>query len=388
MDFEKATRNGAIAGFIYAILTLVTSAAWRDPWGLLEVVLIMVLAVLLLRKSRAAAIALFIHVIVSQIGGWVVLGRPSGIVAALIFLTFFGKAIAGSFAYHRLRRDLDSTYRAAARWTYFVWPPVALITLAVVLLGVVVELRPALTTVVSGDQLRQSEINLLVSEGVLRRGEHVALFYSGGFISIRGRGSILTDERVISYEEVDGELSVHTVPYAEIDEIVIEQKGSTFSDTIIRIAAQDGMVFRLLASTKEEGDSKLINELHSRWRPAREKRVLETAAKGGDPEAAWQLSAAGNPGAEADAWLCLAANRLHPDAQSEVARRYWYLKEDRVRGYMWYMLAAANGSKSAAAEVKDLRRDLTAEQLARAKRLAAAWKPTPERCQVRAQQER
>lgn len=117
---------------------------------------------------------------------------------------------------------------------------------------------------------------------------------------------------------------------------------------------------------------------------------LEAKARKGNAEAAWQLYAfADLPEADAWKWLCLAANGKYAEAQNELGRLYWYgvdpVKEDRVRGYMWYKLAARR-SKSAAHEVKELQHELTAEQLAEVKRLVATWKPAPEGCQVRAQQ--
>jgi TPR repeat protein len=117
---------------------------------------------------------------------------------------------------------------------------------------------------------------------------------------------------------------------------------------------------------------------------------LEAQAREGDAEAAWQLYAfADLPEADAWKWLCLAANGKYAEARNELGRLYWYgvepVKEDRVRGYMWYKLAAKR-SKSAAHEVKELQHELSAEQLAEAERLATAWKPAPESCEVQAKQ--
>jgi len=176
-------------------------------------------------------------------------------------------------------------------------------------------------------------------------------------------------------------------------------KGSEGRQTILLVVLLFIMVSGMLSVVAKSGRSSSdhpselelpppLGALQHTWHTAREKRALEAAARDGDPEAAWQLYAYAEPGAEADAWLCLAVHGLHPDAQYEVARRHWYVTEDHVHGYMWYTLAAANGSKSAAVEVKDLWRELTAAQLAEAERLVTAWKPAPKNWQVRAQQER
>jgi hypothetical protein len=131
----------------------------------------------------------------------------------------------------------------------------ALVVLALILYGLssVLHLTPS-TAVVSGDELRQKDIDLLVSEGV---------------ISIREGGNILTEERVISYYEEEGELVAAAVPYAAIDDVVVEYKGDFLNDTVVAITTQDGMEFRLLASTEGEGDITLIEELRKRWKARR-----------------------------------------------------------------------------------------------------------------------
>jgi hypothetical protein len=146
----------------------------------------------------------------------------------------------------------------------------ALVVLALILYGLssVLHLTPS-TAVVSGDELRQKDIDLLVSEGLLEPGENVILFYSEGVISIREGGNILTEERVISYYEEEGELVAAAVPYAAIDDVVVEYKGDFLNDTVVAITTQDGMEFRLLASTEGEGDITLIEELRKRWKARR-----------------------------------------------------------------------------------------------------------------------
>ena len=50
--------------------------------------------------------------------------------------------------------------------------------------------------------------------------------------------------------------------------------------------------------------------------------------------------------------------------------------QDPVLGYMWVEIAAAQGSDLARRALKKFAKNLTPEQLAEAKRMARAWRPT------------
>jgi TPR repeat protein len=53
------------------------------------------------------------------------------------------------------------------------------------------------------------------------------------------------------------------------------------------------------------------------------------------------------------------------------------VKQDFVQAYMWTSLAAASQNYAATKERDGIARKMTPGQIAKAKRLAAAWKPTP-----------
>jgi len=286
---ERATRHGAIAGFLSATVTFVTLtaspfvprssklASFNDPWTIFDVALAAGLAYGVLRKSRTAALLLFTYFVAAKIYMAGLLTRPAALGMTLVLLYFFGRAIRGSFAYHRLRRAEDPTYRPAPRWAYFVWPPVALLGALLLLTGLAVTLHIVPPTqVLRGQDLHQRERDLLLAEKLLAPDEAVVLFYSGGALSIRERGTILTEQRVVSYVESDGELSVVSAPYSEIEYIAVEQQGTMFHPTVIAVMTTDGRMFRLLASTDEEGDRRVLKELYERRYRARHVQPDET----------------------------------------------------------------------------------------------------------------
>lgn len=145
---DKAIHNGAVVGFLVggvslAVVAIAVSnhstgilAEWDDPWNFLDAVLLFGLSAAVLRRSRTAAIFLFTYFILTRILKSIALGHPSVDLWALIFIYMFGKAIQGTFAYHRIRLEQDPEYKAVRKQQYIVWVTVSLI--GAVLAGLIV----------------------------------------------------------------------------------------------------------------------------------------------------------------------------------------------------------------------------------------------------------
>lgn len=78
-------------------------------------------------------------------------------------------------------------------------------------------------------------------------------------------------------------------------------------------------------------------------------------------------------------WLCAAALKGHPVAQSTMATRYRYgqapVDQDSVRAYLWYSQALANGLAAADALRSDLIKGMTPDDLSDARESAKTWEP-------------
>ncbi|MBU2548475.1 MAG: SEL1-like repeat protein [Proteobacteria bacterium] len=82
--------------------------------------------------------------------------------------------------------------------------------------------------------------------------------------------------------------------------------------------------------------------------------------------------------ARALAWYRRAADRGEPRAQFKLGLAYAQgeaVDKDPIRAYMWFSLATAAGHEPAGKNKTVLGRELTADQKARADKLAAAWRP-------------
>ena len=275
-EANKALKQGAIASFTSAGITLSLAVAsmWFDfegglrligPEYILDAALGIGLGVGLLRRSRFAAVTLFVYFIIGKIYFSIQLGKPIGIGLGLLFLYFFWRGIEGSFSYHKLRRETDSSYRPARKWSYFLGIPVAM-ALALMSGWALMMASGALPSarVIDGSKLRLSDSSFLTSENVVQHGEKVQLFYSTGLLSIRNDGVILTDKRIIKYVRIDGELDISTMPIKSIVAVEKVVDGDFLNDTIIGIWKDEddfGDGLPLFLSAEDNGDELFLDEI-------------------------------------------------------------------------------------------------------------------------------
>lgn len=274
---EKAIRGGAVAGFIVAgITTLITLIAmqgiggerlayWNDPFVFADVALVAALSFGLLRRSRICALLLFLYFLLAKIVIAMETGQMQGPVMAVIVLWFFGRAVWGTFAWHRLQAAGNPDYKAGGKLGYILMIPLGLVVLAVVALVILGSIGPK-SYVVSGDDLSADERSLLVDSGMVDPGEKILMFYSAGLFSIEEEGNILTSRRVISYEVVDGELWKAAASFDDIRDFTVVEQGDLLTDTTLLVTLHNGDGFYLALSAENGGDGRFIDALGMRLR--------------------------------------------------------------------------------------------------------------------------
>lgn len=110
---EQAIRNGGVAALVVAGLTAIGAIAGffvetsnerlssaLDPWALLDVALIVVLAVFIFRKSRVAATLMLAYYVVSKILQVMDGGGSAGLFIAMFFVLWFVTAMRGTYLWH------------------------------------------------------------------------------------------------------------------------------------------------------------------------------------------------------------------------------------------------------------------------------------------------
>ncbi|MEE8288446.1 MAG: hypothetical protein V3R25_03430 [Nitrosomonadaceae bacterium] len=272
----KATKNGAIAACISAALTIIIVliaissdaegelAPWNDPGIFIDVVFVLACAFGMYKKSRAASVLIFFYFLASKVIIAIETQAFSGFGMALVFIYFYGKAIQGSFVYHRLEKEENPDYKATTKWTYIFGIPSVLIIVTLVGFGLLstTGVVPS-TRVVSASEIYTNDIATLRSNGVITTGDKVKYFYSQGFSSILESGNVLTQDRVILYlTDENKELQVYEISLNEITEVVLESQGDTFNDSVYVVNTNDPERWlKLYLSPEQKGDQKFVKAI-------------------------------------------------------------------------------------------------------------------------------
>jgi hypothetical protein len=136
------------------------------------------------------------------------------------------------------------------------------------------------TQVLAGERMPRRDVAWLRSAGIVKPDEVVEYFYSGGVLSIRERGYLVTDKRVTAYEADSGtaEMQIHSAPYEEIEDIRVEYGKHLLEDTEVFIATGEDQGFSLFFSCEEKLDKPCVEKLMRLWKRAR------PASKPSDPQ--------------------------------------------------------------------------------------------------------
>lgn len=276
----KATRNGAIAALISAAMTIVIVliaikfdeekgllAPFNDPVNFVDVVFVLICAIGMYRKSRVASVLIFVYFLAARINIAVETQAYQGLVGALIFLYFYGKAIQGSFVYHKLEKEDNPGYKATTKWTYILGIPSILVVVVPIGLLIMSSFGVITSTrVQAGSEIKTEDVIDLRSNGIIASDENIDYFYSQGLTSILESGNILTKDRVILYvtDESEG-LQVYEIPLNEITDVVLESQGDTLNDSVYKVTTKDpDQWLKLFLSVEQKGDQKFVTALRDR----------------------------------------------------------------------------------------------------------------------------
>jgi MFS family permease len=211
---NKAIKNGAIAACIPGVVTLalvifaIISNAdarfgdWNDPSLLFLIMLIFGCAYGIYKKSRFAAMLIFIFFIFifAEMFIEIETEKLSGVGMGLVFLYFYGKAIQGTFAFHKMEKAENPYYKSTPKWAFYVGIPVMVILVALTIFGLMTMIGVVPSTEIqSGIDMLQKDKDTLIANNIISPHDNIQYFYSYGFTSILEGGSVLTDDRVMLY---------------------------------------------------------------------------------------------------------------------------------------------------------------------------------------------
>ena len=274
----KATKHGAVAAFIsagvtfvFVLLAMFSNADgymghFNDPSIFFDVIFILICGFGVRRQSRVAAIAIFIYFIFAKIYIGFETGKIPSSGIALVVLYFYGRAIQGAFAYHKIQKEENPNYKSTPKWMYYAGIPTGVLMLALVGLAIM-QSAGVLTSskVVTGSEMNSKDLSLLTDKGIVHPSEKIEYFYSEGFSSILEGGNVLTDNRVVVYTQEEGDLQIYGLPIQDIVSIELIKQGNFLNDSIYEVRSfnKDAWL-RLLLSTEGQGDVIFIEALREK----------------------------------------------------------------------------------------------------------------------------
>ena len=285
----KATRNGAIAACVSAVCMVIVVllamnmdimsinieselggklAAFHDMTILyIELPIILFCAWGIYRKSRTAAIMMFVYYLISKIMHiYEEQNIRIGYGVILVFLYLFAKAIQGAFVYHKLKKQENPDYKAATKLTYFLAIPSVLIMTALLGLSLLATFggMPS-TKVLTRQEMKSSDVNELRTNGIVDPQEKIEYFYPYGLTSILEEGVVLTQENVTYYlTNEKEEVEVYQLPIQEITHVELELEGNTFNDSIYKVGTKDPERWmKIYLSAESRGDQRFVRALRA-----------------------------------------------------------------------------------------------------------------------------
>lgn len=236
---------------------------YADPTRLIGLPLILIGVYFLYRKSRIAATLLFLAACTSTVVSILILRTDwVAIPLSLFFVILFGRAAIATFRYRRLTgAKKPKTWKTYA--AFIAGLSVVLLIIAALTIAVLMETAVLPSAILlEGDDIPTKYTSLLRDNGILKPGETLLMFYSTGLLSILEEGNVLTNQRVISYWQEDGELLIYAISIQEIDQTIVVAEGTTWTDTVVHIFGkeQDDW-FNLFLPAENEDDKRFLARL-------------------------------------------------------------------------------------------------------------------------------
>ena len=141
--------------------------------------------------------------------------------------------------------------------------------MALVILGALMETGHVPSErVVTAQEMPDSQYQELVAEGIVEPDESIEFFYSEGLLSVKEGGSVLTDRRVIAYEQdEEGRVQTYYIPHDSIQSVVLVQQGDATHFSVYQVNGfgEDNWIYLLLPHENGDGE-RFANAVRSKIR--------------------------------------------------------------------------------------------------------------------------
>ena len=252
---------------IYSILSNTTEGTFRlwNDWSIIgDIAIIIVLAFFIKRKSRFAASTILIYFLISKImlfSADLNNLRISSLITSLIIIFFFARGAYATFVYHKLERIENPDYKTPSKKGLFIGVPIIIFFIVA---GWLIAVTPGTMEVMKSSEISAIIKNKLTEAEVTKKGEKIDFFYSYGISDIIEEGVVFTDEYLIYYITEEDKTKSYRLPYSNMKEIRLKEKGDYFNDTIIEInfKGSDNWI-PVYLNTRLDRDMEVFNKIQS-----------------------------------------------------------------------------------------------------------------------------
>ena len=252
---------------IYSILSNTTEGTFRlwNDWSIIgDIAIIIVLAFFIKRKSRFAASTILIYFLISKImlfSADLNNLRISSLITSLIIIFFFARGAYATFVYHKLERIENPDYKTPSKKGLFIGVPIIIFF---IVSGWLIAVTPGTMEVMKSSEISAIIKNKLTEAEVTKKGDKIDFFYSYGISDIIEEGVVFTDEYLIYYITEEDKTKSYRLPYSNMKEIRLKEKGDYFNDTIIEInfKGSDNWI-PVYLNTRLDRDMEVFNKIQS-----------------------------------------------------------------------------------------------------------------------------
>ena len=252
---------------IYSILSNTTEGTFRlwNDWSIIgDIAIIIVLAFFIKRKSRFAASTILIYFLISKImlfSADLNNLRISSLITSLIIIFFFARGAYATFVYHKLERIENPDYKTPSKKGLFIGVPIIIFFIVA---GWLIAVTPGTMEVMKSSEISAIIKNKLTEAEVTKKGEKIDFFYSYGISDIIEEGVVFTDEYLIYYITEEDKTKSYRLPYSNMKEIRLKEKGDYFNDTIIEINFKGSENWiPVYLNTRLDRDMEVFNKIQS-----------------------------------------------------------------------------------------------------------------------------
>jgi asparagine N-glycosylation enzyme membrane subunit Stt3 len=244
----KIINHGALTAFISGLITFFlvlaphiiglnkSLLAWNSKIIFFDVIFVFSCAYFIFKRSRVATVLMLIYFMLSKMILFLQNNNLYMLLASAVFTYFFIRAVYGAFIYHKI----ENTDKDKPKWImilFIILSTGAFFGMASYIVYKDITAPPK--DMLLGENIKKYHKDILVENDIVKEDEKINYFYSTGNKSILEGGSILTDNRVLSYKKIKDTLNIKQLYFNQISTIEQIYVGNSIISSKYRIKSKN-----------------------------------------------------------------------------------------------------------------------------------------------------